>query len=145
MTGVFAVDPGVEHTGWAILTLDPRRRGMATEYHVKHVDHGVITTNPKQSLEKRLLAIFTEMRGMFHNRPETYLFVAVEEYFIGPNRKSAALVLQAKGAMLAACAAANIPVRAYNPVTIKKELTERGNAKKAEVRAAVIELFALYL
>lgn len=143
MTGVIGLDPGIAQTGWGILTLQPGMGGKASEWSVKHVDHGVILTHPRKALPNRLLDIFTEVRGMLHNH--AYLFVAVEEYMIGqhPNRKSAALVLQAKGAMLAACGAANVKVRAYTPSAIKKELTGKGNAKKDVVRAAVLELLRL--
>lgn len=137
------MDPGIAQTGWGILTLQPGRGGKAHECSVRHVDHGVITTRASVPLPARLLNIFTKVRGMLYG--EDYLFAAVEEYMIGqnPNAKSAALVLQAKGAMLAACGAANIKVRAYTPGAIKKELTGKGNAKKDDVRFAVQALLGL--
>lgn len=134
LTGIVAFDPGIESTGFGVLTLST---GVThgQEYLVKHVEHGTINTHPKAPLEKRCLEIFVAARGLLCKH--LFLFVALEEYFVGPNRKTAALVLQAKGALLVASAAAGKPVRTLAPSTIKKALTGKGNAGKAAVREEV--------
>lgn len=138
MTGVVGIDPGIEHTGIGIVTLDPVVEGTRVTYTVKHLDHLTVGTRPNQPLEKRCLALFVGVRGVLCGNH--YLLVAMEEYMIGPNRRTAALVLQAEGAILAACAAARVPVRLYKPASIKLELTGKGNAKKHQVREGVVKL-----
>jgi len=141
MTGVLGIDPGIAQTGIALLTLSLRREGGVVLCEAKHLLHETIRTQPNRSLEARCLHIFTAVREQLFSH--TVTLVAMEEYMIGPYRKTAALVLQAKGAALTACGAAEVPVRMYKPAVIKKIVTGKGNAPKQIVRASVLELLGL--
>ena len=138
MIGVLGLDSGIEYTGYGVVTLTAGLGRASRRYDVAHRTHGVIKTAPSKPIEERCLRIFSELRSMLDG--DKFLFVGIENYFVGPNRKAGANVLRAQGACLVACAAANVGVTFLNPTTVKKHLTGRGNAKKDEVRAAVTAL-----
>jgi len=130
---VIGLDPGIAHVGVGIVTLAEVRASRT--YEVRHVYHETLLTDARSPIEKRCLRVFTGVRNLLLEH--RCLFVAMEEYMIGPNRKAGALVLQAEGAILAACGAAGVNVRLFKASQVKKTTTGRGNATKDEVRAAV--------
>lgn len=141
MIGVLGLDSGIENTGYGVVTLDAAFGRSSRSYTVTHRSHGVIKTSATRPIEERCLRIFSEVRALLHD--DDFLFVGIENYFVGPNRKAGANILRAQGACLVACAAANVGVTFLNPATVKKHLTGRGNAKKDVVREAVRALLAL--
>jgi crossover junction endodeoxyribonuclease RuvC len=63
--------------------------------------------------------------------------VAAEEIFVNANPQSTLKLAQARGAVLAACGAADLMVEEHAARLIKKALTGTGGADKAQVAAMV--------
>ena len=63
---------------------------------------GIISTSPKQSLDKRLLIIYKDLTYLINKYdPQT---VALENLFFNTNAKTALLVGQARGVIMLAAA-----------------------------------------
>ena len=65
---------------------------------------------------------------------------AVEAWFVHPVSRSAMGLAEARGAILAALAAARVPVEEYAPNAVKQAVTGQGGAPKEQVRAMVARL-----
>ncbi|HKF75667.1 MAG TPA: crossover junction endodeoxyribonuclease RuvC [Candidatus Dormibacteraeota bacterium] len=113
------MDPGLAATGWGLLTVEGGAVAGAT-----------IRTAPGP-VGPRLLQIVSELRAVLaaHVIEEA----ALEELFVGRNATSVIGVAQARGAILAALAAAGVPVFEYKPAQVKAGLTGYGMAGKAQM------------
>jgi crossover junction endodeoxyribonuclease RuvC len=67
----------------------------------------------------------------------------VEEVFVAANPRSALVLGQARGAILAAVARAGVPVNEYTPARIKRSVTGNGRATKQQVKTMVKRLLSL--
>ena len=67
----------------------------------------------------------------------------VERVFVGANVRSALVLGQARGAVLAALGEAGIPVEEFAAREIKQAVTGMGGADKHQVRAMVVRLLSL--
>src|SRR5438309_4589616 len=102
---LLGIDPGLASTGWALIDGDHRV-----------VACGTFRTPPGPAAP-RLLRIVRELHHVLMAHPITE--AALEELFMGRNATSAMGVAQARGAILAALAAAELPVHEYKPAHIK--------------------------
>jgi crossover junction endodeoxyribonuclease RuvC len=116
---LLGIDPGLAATGWGLIDGDHRV-----------VACGTFRTPPGPA-SPRLLHIVTELGGILASHPVAE--AALEELFMGRNATSAIGVAQARGAILAALAAASIPVHEYKPAHIKATMTGYGMARKAQM------------
>ena len=116
---LLGVDPGLAATGWALVDGDSRV-----------ARHGTIRTRPGL-LGPRLLQIVNELRQVLAAHPVTE--AALEELFMGRNATSALAVAQARGAVMAALAAADVTVFEYKPAQVKSVLTGYGMADKSQM------------
>ena len=119
---VLGIDPGSQCMGWGVV------REVSGQLTL--VDCGTI--RPKSSIfELRLGEIFDALSGIIarHAPGEA----AVENVFVQKNVLSALKLGQARGAAIAACAAAKIPVTSYEPALIKKTIVGAGRAEKSQV------------
>ena len=71
-------------------------------------------------------------RVIADHRPER---AAVEEVFVNRNPQSTLKLAQARGAVLAACGAAGVPVSEHAARLVKKAVVGTGAAEKAQVQA----------
>ena len=67
----------------------------------------------------------------------------VEEVFVAASPRSALVLGQARGALLAAVARAGLPVNEYTPARIKRAVTGNGRATKQQVKSIVKRLLSL--
>ena len=118
-TLLLGIDPGLAATGWG--TLDREGKVAAC---------GTIRTSPGPA-GVRLLHIVCELRAVLAAHPIQE--AALEELFVGRNATSAIGVAQARGAILATLAAADLPVYEYKPAQVKSVLTGYGMADKAQM------------
>lgn len=120
---VLGVDPGLLHTGWAVVD----SAGQSRNY----VASGVILPNPKLDMPQQLVLIFRELRNICETfRPDE---CSIEIIFVNKNPKTTLLLGQARASAIVAVAESNIPVFEYEPNVIKKALTGAGHADKAAV------------
>lgn len=117
------MDPGLANTGWALI--DERSQVVGC---------GTIRTPPGVT-GPRLLHIVRELRQVL--AAYRVREAALEELFMGRNATSAVAVAQARGAILAALADADVPVHEYKPSQIKAVLTGYGKAGKEQIQRMV--------
>ncbi len=119
---VLGIDPGSQCLGWGVV----------------REESGVLslvacgTVRPKSEVfEQRLGEIFTALASVIRQyAPDE---AAVENVFVQKNVLSALKLGQARGAAIAACTAAELPVIGYEPTLVKKSLVGNGRAEKSQV------------
>ena len=123
MKRILGIDPGLLHTGWAIIDVAGSSR--------KYIASGVILPPTKISLPERLAFIFngvTEICKQF--KPDE---CGIEIIFVNKNSKTTLLLGHARAAAITAIAVQNIPVFEYEANKIKKALTGMGHADKDQL------------
>ncbi|CAK7040071.1 MAG: Crossover junction endodeoxyribonuclease RuvC [Desulfovibrio sp.] len=119
---VLGIDPGSQCLGWGVV--------REVSGVVRLVDCGTI--RPKSVVfEQRLGEIFCALAAVI--KQHTPGEAAVENVFVQKNVLSALKLGQARGAAIAACAAAELPVFGYEPTVVKKTLVGTGRAEKSQV------------
>lgn len=122
-TRVLGIDPGLLHTGWAVVDSTGQSR--------KYIASGVILPNPKMEMAQRLVTIFREVRKICETfEPDE---CSIEIIFVNKNPKTTLLLGQARASAIVAVAQSDIPIFEYEPNVIKKALTGAGHADKSAV------------
>jgi crossover junction endodeoxyribonuclease RuvC len=124
---ILGIDPGTATTGWAIV------EQTKSELFIAGFD--VITTSKDFPLADRLLVIYEELNDIIKNFKPDY--AAVEELFFAKNVKTAISVSHARGVILLALKANNIPFAEFAPNQVKIALTGYGKANKSQMQNAV--------
>lgn len=123
MTRILGIDPGLVHTGWAVIDTAGTAR--------KYVASGVILPPTTLSFPERLAVIFREVSQLCDTFcPDQ---CSIEVIFVNMNPKTTLVLGQARAAAIVAVAARGIPVFEYEPNKIKKALTSAGHADKDQV------------
>jgi crossover junction endodeoxyribonuclease RuvC len=130
---ILGIDPGSSVTGYGVVE---RADGA-----IRHIAHGTIRTSAGSPLEVRLATIHTGVRAAVAEHSPSHAIV--ERVFVGTNVRSALVLGQARGAVLAALGEAAIPVEELAPRELKQAITGMGGADKHQVRAMVVRLLAL--
>ena len=123
MKRILGIDPGLLHTGWAVVDTKGNER--------KYVASGVILPPVKLPLSERLAFIFNGVSELC----ETYNpdECGIEVIFVNKNGKTTLLLGHARAAAITAVAVKNIPVFEYEPNKVKKALTSMGHADKDQI------------
>ncbi len=120
---VLGIDPGLLHTGWAVVDTVGQSR--------KYVASGVILPKTTLPMSERLVTIFRELSQICETfSPDE---CSIEIIFVNKNPKTTLILGQARSAAIVAIANNNIPVFEYEPNVIKKALTGAGHADKSAV------------
>ena len=129
---ILGIDPGSTATGFGVVE---RREGS-----VAHVAHGVIRVRSKD-LPARLGELYAAIEAVLEqHRPDA---AAVEQVFVAASPRSALVLGQARGAVLAALGGAGLVVREYAASQVKQAVTGDGRASKAQVQRMVGRLLSL--
>jgi crossover junction endodeoxyribonuclease RuvC len=122
---ILGLDPSLSCTGWGIVRADGSR--------LMHVANGQIATDAKAAISERLHhlhdAVFAVIGAHLPDR------AAVEEVFLNKNPQSTLKLAQARGAVLAACGRAGLPVAEHAARLVKKAIVGTGAAEKTQVQA----------
>ena len=121
---VLGIDPAIRTTGYGVIDA-----GSAAKMRV--LDCGVIANGkslPHTECLRRLYGGISELVGTFS--PDC---AVLEEPFVGRNSKTAIILGMARGAILAALAAAEIPAYSYTPSVGKRAVIGAGGATKERV------------
>jgi crossover junction endodeoxyribonuclease RuvC len=130
---VLGIDPGTAALGYGIVG--------RTGARLRLVDAGCLQTPSSWALPQRLLAIHRLVVEQIElHRPD---IVAVERLFFQKNAQTAFAVGQARGVVLLAAAAAEVPVREATPNEVKTAVTGYGAADKGQVGRMVAVLLGL--
>jgi len=124
---VMGVDPGLQCTGIGIVQVWPGK--------VEYVAHAVVRTDAKASLPERLGTICEGIRdAVAEYKPSV---AAVEDVFYSVNVKSAMLLGQTRGAIIATLLSENMKVSEFTALQIKKAVVGYGKADKQQVKKMV--------
>ena len=130
---VLGIDPGTAACGYGIVSASGGR--------LRAVEHGWWSTPAGMRLELRLKRIHDGVADLIErHRPQA---VAIEESYVGADARTALSVGQARGAVLVACAAAEVRCKEYPPASVKQAVCGYGRAEKAQVQRMVKAILAL--
>jgi crossover junction endodeoxyribonuclease RuvC len=130
---ILGIDPGSSATGYGVIE---RREGKLV-----HIAHGVIRPVAGAPLASRLDQLYTTLSDVIaQHLPDSSV---VEDVFVAASPRSALVLGQARGAILAAVARAGVPVNEYTPAHIKRSVTGNGRATKQQVKSMVKRLLSL--
>lgn len=125
---ICGIDPGLGTTGYALLRFQDESALV--------VDAGICRFDDRMPLARRLWSIEQDVSSIFaEHRPDV---IAVEQlYSHYGHPRTAILMGHARGVVLCAAARLGIEVRNYAATQVKRYLTGRGRASKAQVQRAV--------
>ncbi|MDO4618249.1 MAG: crossover junction endodeoxyribonuclease RuvC [Clostridia bacterium] len=124
---ILGVDPGYAIVGIGVI-----------EYvggKFRPIEYNAITTHSSMSPSLRLKIIYEEI-GMYLDKYNPDAF-AIEELFFNSNQKTAILVAQARGVLVAQAAVREVPIYEYTPLQIKQSITGYGRADKQQIQQMV--------
>ena len=125
MTLILGLDPSLSCTGWGVVRAEGSR--------LVHVANGQVATDPKAPMAERLNHLCEAVAAVIAaHAPDR---AAVEEVFVNKNPQSTLKLAQARGAVLAACGQASLPVAEHAARLVKKAVVGTGGAEKAQVQA----------
>ncbi len=123
MVRILGIDPGLLHTGWAVID------SVGASRH--YIASGVILPPAKAELSVRLATIFREVSKIAESfNPDV---CSIEIIFVNKNPKTTLVLGHARAAAIVAVAAQDIPVFEYEPNKIKKALAAAGHADKDQI------------
>lgn len=127
-TTVLGIDPGLDRTGWAILSRNARSVLSLQAC-------GLIHTSKDMQLPERLEYIFEEISHILQTyRPEQ---VGMEQNFFMKHTISMANTVQTRGVIILACQMAKKDISFYQPKRVKMILCGTGAADKKQVQRMV--------
>jgi crossover junction endodeoxyribonuclease RuvC len=130
---VMGVDPGSRNTGYGLIRF--REEGPAV------VGCGLIRMKGTTPLIERIGTIWKGLEEVVaSSRPDC---IAIETAFVGRNARSALILGQVRGAVLALAARSCIPVREYAPREVKIAVTGSGSASKEQVAFMLSRLLGI--
>ncbi len=123
MTRILGIDPGLLHTGWAIIDSQGQNR--------KYIASGVILPPASDPMPQRLANIFRGVSKLVDTfAPDV---CSIEITFVNKNPQTTLALGHARAAAIVAVASRDIPIYEYEPNKIKKALTSAGHADKDQV------------
>lgn len=120
---VLGIDPGLRHTGWAVVDINFGQ--------MVYVASGVINTDSKAPLAMRLTQIHNELGEIMNNyNPHS---AGLEETYVNKNYASSLKLAHARGASMVAVSMQGMEVIEYSPKTVKKTIVGNGSAPKDQL------------
>lgn len=137
---ILAIDPGIALCGFAFLEGAATGPGRPILYGA--IETTKIGDNVEESDAARLVILEKDFRSLLRRYKAEVL--AVEVFVPAPQvAHQAPKVLQARGVVLLEAAKRGLPIHGYRPATIKEVVAGKGNAPKADVQAAVADLYGI--
>lgn len=131
---ILSVDPGFERLGIAIIQKEIGRKETL-------IYSECFKTSTRIPHHERLALVQNKFLEMIHTyKPEVF---ATETLLFSNNVKTALLVSEVRGILLANASANNLKIFEYNPNTIKLAITGYGKADKGQVMNMVTKLIAV--
>lgn len=124
---ILGLDPSLSCTGWGVVRSEGSR--------LSHLANGQLPTDPKAPIAQRLANLHAGIAAVIaEHKPDR---AACEEVFVNDNPQSTLKLAQARGAVLSACGAADLPVNEHAARLVKKAVVGTGGADKKQVAAMV--------
>ena len=124
---ILGLDPGLARMGWGVIELSGTR--------LAHIRHGVLSSDARQDLGRRLLALHTGLGAIIAEL--TPHAIAVEQAFVAKDPSAALKLGHARAVALLAAAQAGLDIAEYAPNHIKKCVVGVGHAGKEQVQAMI--------
>lgn len=130
---ILGVDTSLRSTGVALI----QARGSA----LQTLAYELVKNPPGRPVSACLDHLHRSMSAIIaREKPQA---AALEGIFFCKNVKTAVILGEARGVVLAACAAAGVPTYEYSPRRVKQAVAGYGNAGKEQVRKMVMALLNL--
>lgn len=126
---IIGIDPGSRKTGYGVIDVGTGTRQL------QHVSHGVLRLDVEQDIAARVRELATRLRELVAQFRPTQC--AVEDIFVSEGLRSALILGQARGAVLATMGLSDVPVSNFSPTKVKLALTGAGRATKVQVSEIV--------
>lgn len=127
MTLILGLDPSLSCTGWGVIRAEGSR--------ITHIANGQVKPDAKAQMAVRLAALQRGIAQVISEfAPDR---AAAEEVYLNKNPQSTLKLAQARGAVLAACGAANVAVNEHAARLVKKAVVGTGAAEKAQIQMMV--------
>ena len=132
---ILGVDPGLSATGYAIVDMINRKLVL--------VEAGIIKPQSKNiELPDKLKSIYHDFMNILEEFNPAQ--VAIEELYSHYQHPRTAIIMgHCRGAILLACAQAELVIHSFNATKIKKAVTGNGRASKEQVSASITRYFNL--
>lgn len=127
MVRIIGLDPGLRNTGWGVIDVEGTR--------LVYVGDGAVHSDPDAPLAERLLQLHTQLLQVLHEQQPDE--AAIEETFVNTDARATLKLGQARGVVMLAPAALQIPVSEYAPNQVKKSVVGAGHAEKTQVKHMV--------
>ena len=122
---ILGLDPSLSCTGWGVIRAEGPR--------LSHIANGQVKTDAKAPLAARLHHLHDAIAAVIaEHAPDR---AAAEEIFVNKNPQSTLKLAQARGCVLAACAAGGLAVNEHAARLVKKSVVGTGAADKTQVQA----------
>jgi len=119
-----SIDPGYERLGIAIVEKEKNAKE-------KLIFSECFKTSPKEEHGKRLLNIGVRLKEIIKEHVPNAL--SIESLFFNTNQKTALLVAEARGVILATATEADLKICEYTPPQIKLATTGYGKSDKEQI------------
>ncbi|MBI3986077.1 MAG: crossover junction endodeoxyribonuclease RuvC, partial [Lentisphaerae bacterium] len=130
---ILGVDTSLRSTGVAIVEAQGSRFSV--------VDYGLVRNAPRLPLSHCLCRLDRALRELIaRHEPRA---AAIEGIFFCKNVKTAVILGEARGVVIAACAASGLPVFEYSPRKVKESVVGNGAAGKEQVNKMIMTLLGL--
>lgn len=132
---VLGVDPGSLKAGWGVVDVDTRTR------EIVHVDNGVLFFDERAELTDRMVALSRGLHRVLESfRPDV---ASVEDVFVNRGARSALILGQARGVVLATVGLCGVSVVSHATSRVKARVAGSGRASKEQVADMVTRLLSL--
>ena len=130
---ILGIDPGSRRTGWGIIRVSSQQ--------VHYLHHGVLQLDVDANMPQRMSQLYAGIQRVCSQWQ--IASCALEEIFVARNASSALKLGQARGVVMAAACAQDIPIAEYAARMVKKTVTGYGSADKKSVQKMIMRLLQL--
>jgi crossover junction endodeoxyribonuclease RuvC len=125
---IIGFDPGSIKTGFGVIdVLGPQK--------LIHVSHGTIFLGNKNNLEIRLKELADASLLILKKYQPKY--AAIEDVFFSKSARSALVLGQARGVLIASLAMQNLLAQSISPTSVKSLVAGHGRAQKFQIKKMV--------
>ncbi len=131
---ILGIDPALGITGYGLIELSGR--------NLKVVEAGVISSNAKNKMERRLSEIHTKIAKLIEDtKPHVAILEELYSHYKHP--RTSIMMGHARGIICLAVEEKKVPLVNYPSTRIKKSITGKGHASKQQVQRTVASLLNL--
>ncbi len=127
MTILLGIDPGLQRTGWGIIT--------SNKNQLSFIACGTIATDAKATMPLRLKHLHDELSQVIARYKPAE--AALEETFVNVSGSSTLKLGQARGALMLTVSLAGLPLSEYSATQVKKSVVGSGHASKEQIAMMV--------